>query len=736
MADNDGGVIAFDITQKFQAAAATLEPGDLVKDGHFTLFESVGALEIMDPKMDSGCLAPGECLIENYDVARSLLPREVIGIIDRLLSLEMAWHLGHPLSQTLLTNVYIERMLNPEPESLQQADFIRDRKGAERDPMHQVLRAYCLGLVKTCWFVNERIKLEHYYEEEDFVTNTYNRSLLDDIDADEIRDEIMAARKVVHGLRHHITDEVSWALGFRLELRTAFLRVIELAELRSDPDSLSLAWSQMQAVWEAVEKSRHFGTPVSDAFSTKIQRQLASTMPPRPIVELSAKETYKHFKKLIDDGIAVLDVLKYEDPQSLLNFVMAFQAQKPQPMVYIRTLLQSFLFKDMVILGRFSIRYILDADLCLLALPSSRLLDPDNDLVEAPHHPHYAIAHQMEQFRQRAAQSYLDIFRAFCQNRCRIRRTLFHSIQDWETVQTDAEEIDALLQHQLDEKPLVLNEGTADEQVLCNQALASWAFYYKLRLMEWCVQLGFELEIYAPDELASMYWYLSNLVRTRVQLIERLKIFVNSRHADFLAGRPNSLTVNTTLSESQFKRSKAWLNQAFLEAAATTELADSLAIFYVVLMRENLIVPPPRPYGNSSLRHHVRMKGFASIGLPALPRAEEMQPDDPNIPSVNMLEMATTALAKVKLVLKDLGEMGPDKTFTFNCHGRWKEGNHNILKSVVALDDLVEKLKTRIEKGGKGTEGLKVEIGKPKDWYHEWWVLPTVGEKEEAKKKD
>jgi len=46
----------------------------------------------MDPKMDSGCLAPGESLDDDYDLARSLLPSEVVGIIDQLLSLEV----GHP----------------------------------------------------------------------------------------------------------------------------------------------------------------------------------------------------------------------------------------------------------------------------------------------------------------------------------------------------------------------------------------------------------------------------------------------------------------------------------------------------------------------------------------------------------------------------------------------------------------------------------------------------------------
>ena len=40
--------------------------------------------------MDSGCLAPGESLDDDYDVTRPLLPAEVIGIIDQLLSLEVS----------------------------------------------------------------------------------------------------------------------------------------------------------------------------------------------------------------------------------------------------------------------------------------------------------------------------------------------------------------------------------------------------------------------------------------------------------------------------------------------------------------------------------------------------------------------------------------------------------------------------------------------------------------------
>lgn len=38
--------------------------------------------------------------------------------------------------------------------------------------------------------------------------------------------------------------------------------------------------------------------------------------------------------------------------------------------------------------------------------------------------------------------------------------------------------------------------------------MSSWAYYHKLRQIEWIVQMGFELDIYQVDELAGMYWYV------------------------------------------------------------------------------------------------------------------------------------------------------------------------------------------------------------------------------------
>lgn len=118
---------------------------------------------------------------------------------------------------------------------------------------------------------------------------------------------------------HDIPKEVSVALDLRLELRIAFLRAIDLIRMReSNPESLKMPWIQMKGLMEHISKQHSLAKSVPEAFSTKLQRRLASTMPPRPIVQPSFEETFDHFKHMFQDGVDIIDILKYSDPQSLM----------------------------------------------------------------------------------------------------------------------------------------------------------------------------------------------------------------------------------------------------------------------------------------------------------------------------------------------------------------------------------------------------------------------------------
>ncbi|KAJ0164828.1 N-alpha-acetyltransferase 35, NatC auxiliary subunit [Colletotrichum tanaceti] len=718
------GIIAFDITSKFTAAAGTLSPGELVKDGFFTLFESVGALEIMDPKMDSGCLEAEDSFDVDYDVSRPLLPEEVLGIIDQLLCHEMSWHVGYPLSQTVLTSVYVESILMPKPATIDDAHFIRNDSGTPPSAMHAVLRAYCLGLLKTCGNVNERIKNEHYYEEEDFVTNTYNRVLLDAFSIESVREVLREASFVLRQLSDNIPQEMIDALHTRLLFRCTLLAAIDHTQFRTDPDRIRSPWEEAHQMLPSIKSTHALGKPVPAACSVRLQRKLASTMPPRPIVEISFDDAFGHLTKIISDGLEVVGVLDYTDSICLQTYVMTFQAKKPQPLIFVRTLLQSFLFKDMEVLGHKSIRQLLDDDFSIVSLPNSPLLDRANDEIEAVKDPRFTIANQMEVFRQRAAQPYLDILRTFCQNRCRVRRTLCHIVRDWENLQFDAEDIDQIIQHQINEQPLVYQSASGPVETW-SLPLSSWAYLYKVKQMEWIVQLGFELEVYQPDELGGMYWYLNYLAKNRLQHIERIKSFV-VRSINHARSSRQSLT---PAAEAQYGKSLAFLRLALLDAAVTEGVSDALCCLYTVLQRLGLVKPPPRPYSTDELRYELRMKPFAVIGLPSLPTFEEFTigTQQTECPSADLLELADRAIAGAKKGFEVMSKLPEAEAFSVGSHDRWAPSVKNGLKSCIATGLAVSVVRKALDKSREGGDlKLKAEVPTPDKSYHEWWIVPCI----------
>ncbi|KAL1907463.1 N-alpha-acetyltransferase, non-catalitic subunit [Sporothrix stenoceras] len=721
------GIVSVDITARFTAAAATLEPGELIKDGYFTLFESVGALEIMDPKMDSGCVSAEE-LVDNdhQQIMRSLLPAEVIGIIDQLLCLEMAWHLGYPLSQTLLTSIYMTGILIPTPRGLYEADYMRrnSAEGIKRSPAHAILRAYCIALIKTVSDILISFKSELYFEEEDIATNTYHLPMLEDVSREEIRQVLQEARAAIVDVGDGWAENVSLALEARLEFRETFLTAIELAELRISPDSLKVPWTQMADAVKNINESHHLGTAVPAAFNTKMQGLLASTMPPRPIVQPSFEEAVDHWSRLCKDGAEVVDILKYEDPQSLLNFVLTFQAKKPQPLGYIRVLIQSLIFADNIMLGQHSIRQIMDDDLSIVVLPANLLLDPINDEIEVVKDPRFALAKQMEEFR----------------NRSRSRRMLCHVLQDWEQVQMDVEDIDGLVQSTLEEVPgnsLLAGREEGGKPL----PLSSWAFLYKIRLMEWVVQLGFELEVYQADELAGMYWYLCYLAKRRVAHCDRIRGFT-LRSLGEMRQRAGGRALPGD-QEAVVARSLAFLRTQMLEASVTWELADALSCLYAALHRTGLLKTPVRPYSTDELRYELRMRPFAAIGLPQLPKFEEFQKEAQQSTSSIMaiLDYAEKAIGGAKKGCEALTRFTEEEAFSAHHHERWLSRTKGIHKSAIFAGLAVASLKkvvSRVEKDGGsvgngaendvGVEALKLtaQVPKPDKCYHEWWIVPKV----------
>ncbi|KAI9836202.1 MAG: hypothetical protein M1819_001539 [Sarea resinae] len=751
--------IVEDVTEQFAKASAALTTGQLVKDEHFTLFESVGALEIMDPKMDSGYLAPGESLEDDYDIMRELLPEEVLGIMDQLLGHEMAWHMGHPLSQTLFTSLYLDRLLWPEPKGLGDATFSRTQADAHGGPLlHVVLRAYCVGLVKTCDFVHKRIGVESCYEEEDFVTHLYNRSLLSDFSQRDVSVLLHEALVWLEEHGKHMGENLRNALQLRLDFRSQFLKAVA-ADFNSIQDRPNIHWSQCSALLLSLEKSAKLGKKVEEAFSVKIQRKLASTIPPRPIVNISFDDAMAQLKRLCVDGNDVQQILEYHGVSNMLNFVWMMQSRKPQPSVYIRALLQSFLFEDLKILGQMSVKQMIFDDLAEIVLPADMLIDPQNSEVELPSDPRFQISRRMDEFVQRAAQCYIDFLRAMCQNRCRIRRTLCHTIVDFDNLQLDAEEIDNELRIYTKEEPII-DRKISDDPIYAFP-LSSWAYYYKLQQMEWIVQLGFELDVYRDDELASMYWYLQHLIQTRVHHLSRIRGFTTRRLA--------RLSKPTRAQKDAFASSLSFINVSMLEASATQGFADALSCLYTVFLRLSLLPAPfplaSHPYSTDALRFDLRMKPFLLIGLPSVPEYATLSAlvAQPHEPTTRILAAADTAVSRARKDWELLSKMDARVARVEGVGNEWSASIKNALRSGIATSIAISTLRKSLTADAAATTAstttttttttapapsttsssspssssdskptlhldpnLTVEIPPPGKRYHEWWIVPRV----------
>ena len=114
-----------------------------------------------------------------------------------------------------------------------------------------------------------------------------------------------------------ITPEIKNALLCRLEFRIKFLKTVEMADSRTSPE-LKQLWTDVLDFPSKMKSSAHLGKPFPSSFSIKIQRKLASTVPPRPIVHVSQEAAFGHLERLCRDGSVVVEVLRYYDSQSLM----------------------------------------------------------------------------------------------------------------------------------------------------------------------------------------------------------------------------------------------------------------------------------------------------------------------------------------------------------------------------------------------------------------------------------
>ncbi|KAF2478792.1 Mak10 subunit, NatC N-terminal acetyltransferase-domain-containing protein [Neohortaea acidophila] len=712
------------ITTDFTVAAKQLQPGELVKDEFFTLFEAVGALEIMDPKMDSGYIPPGDTLDPDFDPSVGLEAGEVIWIMDQLLCLEITWLEGHPLSQTVYTSLHINRLLSPDQRH---SDSFHINPGppplrTNQDTLvHTVLRAYCIGMIKSSQLALHLIQSQTYFEEEDFVTHLFGRELLPKIDSSAAADSLLEAICWLEtcGIAGGLCPALLQRCKFCLDL---------LRTLAGDAQR----WQDMLLDLDQIKDSHHLGSPIPDAFSEKVQRQLATSTPPRPTIQISLDAAHSKWTKLCQEMLSAYELTDsdaIDNSHCLERAVWAF-AYRTQPETLARAQMQDLLFSNHAVRGQMPHYDLMLTDLKSLVLAGDPLSNPEIFQIELPTDPRHACSALLREFMEKAIEEFMALYRMVYQNRCRIRRLFTQSIGIWDELQREADAIDdGLRQYPLSSQ--VLNSGYART----NGPLLSWARYHTSQVLVWTVQLGFETEIYLPDELSKMYWYLSALCTYRNLVIESMLRALLERKRRVRGG---SRDAADCVASQQ-------LLMSLLDASKVTEsLAAALWKFYYLLGQTGIIKSPKREFAKPDLLHEARMKSY--LNVPAGFVTIDLPPADGYESAVEALEqhqtgshsMKTTTfqaidedLKAAKSSLAALKKYTPEQGGYVGTEAEWKKEIKQIETTCVAVAVGLSTLKRLGEKYGDGQRlGLQglVECALERK-YHVWWVIPQLKEK-------
>ncbi|GAM83681.1 hypothetical protein ANO11243_016700 [Dothideomycetidae sp. 11243] len=750
-----------DITDIFTRASNALHHGQLVKDEFFTLFESVAALELMDPKMDSGYSLPEkDAIVEDFDPLMYTLPEEILWIMDELLCFEMVWHDGYPLSQTLFASLHLNSLLASDCLSLESLVFRTHFPATEvaKHPLvTRILRAYCLGVVKCCDCVIREIASEHFYEEEDFITANFTRDLLT-----RIPEELVTSllEEAIAEVKHMgLPQDFESAFETRLKCRLLMLNAFRPLTAETSSGKSSLFRSIKELIPSLDTSHKLCRTPQAPVFSERVQRHLASNTPPRPIKETSWQDAHQRLLQICNDVVAAFEISKLAPgfaPLALLvspsnrsmssiltwsqRFAWAFTSRKPQPLTYSRAVMQGLLFKGASVLGQLPHADLILNDIRLTVLPASDLLDQKNWSIELPSSPRYEIARKIDDFIVRSLDEYLHLYRMPLQNRCRIRRNFAQSIGILDSLQAMAEEYDGDIigycwASQTTREPIPVDEDSFFP-------LAAWVYHHKLQIMQIVVQMGFELELYLSDELASSYALLAGFAETHLEHCATIISVLETRLSPPIFSRCKP---PPAAGKREIALSISFLDVQASQSRARSTLSSALADLYSLLALLGLLSPSrgAQNHSTQAMRHELRLKPFLPVGTPALPTHDQLAAATTSRPPhTKLADIRAAADAKLRIARAELSSLrnaDPDKGRFKGVEAGWREEikmlTHvavAVAVSLAALADVwgaagVETLSDVSEDVKADIRGrVKVDVPLPTEAVHPWWIVPKV----------
>ncbi|KAI8822605.1 Mak10 subunit, NatC N-terminal acetyltransferase-domain-containing protein [Fimicolochytrium jonesii] len=670
-----------DVTEFFLEATDELDVGHLLHPEGFTLWDSMSAIEMMDPKMDPGMeLAQYQPKnqLKVADIAEQFLSSvEIIGILDELLSREMSWIAGNFLCQTLFTCIYLH-----DPHKIP----------------HPVLYACAVAILRTADGIIRMVSDSKIADEEDFAPETMGFSLCEEVpqgdavaalldveenlafasagdtDIEAISSEDWAQLGVSPREKPEILD----ALLCRVRFRRAFYSMIESINNRDRLRAQKCAADGMRHL-ELIERTMDIGCDVDNFFDPFITRKLFTTAPPKPISVMPKKQAMDDMATLLSH---VHDVCSQPAGATLttqLSFLESFSARKPAPSVLARACLHN------IVLNPTSPSTMLGAlNLIKLAL---------KDFFE-----HRDAAYSAEMLHQflGIAQGPVDAtLKLYCKNRSRQHRGLRKVILSWDQLQVAIQTLEA--QSSKSESPA--RTTTMFSRKLSppypSFALSLWVYHQKLLLMILYLQLGYELDLYASYEHLMVLWHIRALLHELSVVLMRV--------SQGGASIPD--------------KDRHWhVTLLRIETEAKTKILDGLLYLGRHYYQQGFLAPPRHKAYREDTHFEHRFRAFATLSSPARAKFQDFTAwRDERVDATKVFAAAEECLAKSKTALQELILSAKHDAQASESSDYAKEDRMKELQSMTRVciaNSLV------IKREGSSSAGQKTKVSLGECKYH------------------
>lgn len=576
-----------DITDLCALASKGMQLGEMIESPQFRLFDAMSAIEIMDPKMDSGFNSEADMTLERAAeqgiLAQSLSLEEHVAIWDRLLMYYLLWMEGHTLVQTCFCCLYLQdpaRHAKPLP----------------------LLGAFVDAFLVACRTAREIVLKAGIFEDEDFLPALFGIDLdtaVFSTSPTEVKERLDRERKALKGspagkaaaeaaaARLEFIGEYSLALS---ELHSAS-EVSGAGAAKNAKKRQESAQKRLTACLGLLEKLEQTSVaPPPDAlrcFDPSINRKLLVPGPPRTVAPMEDTKVVlgmwnSHIHELLLCGSL---------PQKPLMLILEGAVDhKGEPNVLPR-----------------SVAHLRAGEDGLL-----RTLMMDN--LEAHLFPREALQHckkPAEAFVQHSELLFMHLVKLAHKNHARRFRQLAHCFSDFNALQHEAWQLDEDL------------KKTFGANLRHLRPCWIWVMEHCLQMMISKLLLGFELELYDEAEFHMIYWYVDYLYGLRIYNLNELY------HAkEQPVGGPKSKPGQRGKKDAPVTRGGQRPKNppaSLLLLEATQSMVRGLFRLLAFTLKLGMLKAPPNASAGLAQRFVLRFRSLEHFRLPHLPSFRDFE---------------------------------------------------------------------------------------------------------------